>query len=356
MKKIIVTGIILFIIGLVGASIMVFQNMGLETETPFKYQKQTDGNTVNNIIVNSDSSDIEIYPSQNNQISAIFTGSKQKNVITDLQLSTKGNTVEIDAKREEKSKILWINFNIGINKQSPKVAVYLPKKQYESLALKTSNGDIKLDDYQGKTVNANTANGDVRFQKTNAALTVQTSNGDINLSEMTFHDRNSVTTSSGDIHIQSISNPEASKKAPQDQLILRSSSGDIDITGYQGSALTANTSSGDIHLQNIDAAFSAHSENGDINIQSIPAFYAQNQVTTNNGDIKFSVGHDPKSLNVDFTGGSVHSAFPIQTQGTTATSTDEYETRQLKGLIGANTANSPTLTMHTQNGEINFNR
>ena len=43
MKKIIVTGIILFTIGLVGASVMVFQNMGLETATPFKHQKQTDG-------------------------------------------------------------------------------------------------------------------------------------------------------------------------------------------------------------------------------------------------------------------------------------------------------------------------
>src|SRR5687767_7843642 len=108
-----------------------------------------------------------------------------------------------------------------------------------------------------------------------------------------------------------MSNQNEPKKVPQDQLMLQSSNGNIDITGYQGSALTANTSSGDIRLQNIDAAFNARSENGYIH---------------------------------------------IQTQGTTTTSTDEYETRQLKGIIGTNTANSPTLTMQTQNGEINFNR
>lgn len=355
MKKIIITGIVLFAIGLIGAAIMVFQNMGLKTATPFKHQKQTDGSTAKNVIIKSNSVDIEVYPSQNNQISAVFSGNKQENVTTDLQLSTQGNTVEIEAKKEETNKRLWIHFNLG-NVEPTKVAVYLPQKQYDSLALQTSHGDIQLKDFKGNTVNANTSNGDVKLQNTNAILTVQTNHGDIDLSEVEFHGKNSITTSSGDIHVQSVSNSKVSKKVPQDQLILRSSHGDIDLNGYQGNILTANTNSGDIHLQNIDSTFTARTENGDINIQSIQNFYAQNQITTNNGDIKVSVGHDPKSLNVDFNGSDIKSDYPIQTAGTTSTSTKEYDNRQLKGFIGTNAANSPSLTMQTHHGDVSFSR
>ncbi|MCH5585240.1 hypothetical protein MK805_09690 [Shimazuella sp. AN120528] len=52
-----------------------------------------------------------------------------------------------------------------------------------------------------------------------------------------------------------------------------------------------------------------------------------------------SVGQDPKSLNVDFSGSNVQSDFPIQ-QGTISTSTNEVDNRQLKGVIGTSDANT----------------
>ncbi|WP_028776589.1 DUF4097 family beta strand repeat-containing protein [Shimazuella kribbensis] len=356
MKKIIYVGIILFIIGLVGSGAMIYKKVGLKTEAPFKHEEKADGTLITNVMVTSKSVDIEIYPSANNQITATFTGTKQKNVTTNLQLTTNGNTVQINAKREEVNSRSWINFDLNTIKQPTKVAVYLPKKQYETLTLQTNHGDIKIEDFKGKIAKATTNNGDIRLKNTDATLAVQSSHGDIQLQEsITLNGNNSISTTSGDIDVQSNYDPNNTSNNKTTSLNLQTSHGDIHLNGYQGNQLTAKSNSGDVTVQNIDTTFNIRSNNGDIQIQSIKEFRANNQVNTSNGDIAVSVGHDPKSLNVHFAGSEIQSDFPIQTMGTTTTS--DYDNNQpLKGVIGANSADSPMLNMQTNHGNISFGR
>ncbi|MXQ52896.1 DUF4097 family beta strand repeat-containing protein [Shimazuella alba] len=354
MKKVIITGIIIFIVGLVGASFMVYNRMGLEEETPFKHEKMQNGSAIHNVKVVSNSVDMEIYPSTNNQIKASFKGTKQENVTTDLQLTTNGDTVEIQAIRNETSYRNWIHFDIGAIKQPTKVAVYLPKKQYNSLMLQTNNADIQLSDYSGKTATANTKSGDIKLQNTDASLSVQTGHGDIHLTgAINLKANNTITTSSGDIHMEFSNIQDPTKPLGESQLSLKSTQGDISLSGYQGKKLEANTTNGDVTLQNINTNFSVSSSNGDIHMQSINNFHGQNQVNTSNGDINVAVGHDPKTLNVNFEGSNVQSDFPIQGN---ATSTNNEDNRELKGTIGTDSPNPPTLMMKTSFGDVSFSR
>jgi DUF4097 and DUF4098 domain-containing protein YvlB/uncharacterized protein YxeA len=347
MRKIIVIGVILFIIGLAGASIMVYNKTALETATPFKQEKKTDGTNVKQVKVTSDAVDLEIYPSPNNQITATFTGTKQKNMTTDLQLKTTKDSVEIRATLDEWKKRQWIHLNFGIEQQPTKVAVYLPKKQYEALELNTSNGDIQVKDYQGNTVTATTNNGDIKLQNTKSVIHLQSQHGDISLEQIpSFAENNTITTSSGDIHVKSTVTPTQKSTA---QLSLKTNFGDISLDGYQGKQLTAVTSNGDINVSNIDSVFTINSSNGDVKLNAITDFYARNQVETSNGDINVSVGHDPKSLNVSLSGSEVQSDFPIG-----GVSPDGNQ--KLQGVIGTNAANAPVLNMQTSHGDIHLTR
>jgi DUF4097 and DUF4098 domain-containing protein YvlB len=354
MRKIIYIGIILFIIGLVGSATMIYNNIGLQEETPFQHEKKADGSSINKVIVTSNSVDIELYPSPNNQITAKFTGAKQKNVKTDLQLTTNGDTVEIYANREEQKPRTWINFDLNTIDQPTKVVIYIPKKQYETLVMETSHGDIRLENFKGDLAKATTKNGDITLKNTEATLAIQSGHGDITLQEpITLKGNNSISTSSGDIQVQSKYDPNASNNKTT-SLNLQTSHGDITLNGYQGNQLTTKSESGDVTLQNIDTAFHIRSNNGDVTIQSVNKFQANNDVTTSNGDIHVSVGHEPKSLNINFVGSEVESDFPIQTIGTTTSS--DYETNSLKGVIGANSSESPVLNMQTHNGDVSFGR
>lgn len=107
----------------------------------------------------------------------------------------------------------WID-RIGITAQSPKMTVYLPVAEYESIELQSATGDITLP-------------GSFSFGKIN------------------------ITTSTGDAMLCA---GEAQKRASHGAVEITSSTGDIVMNGFEAADIQIKTSTGDITVNDVSCA------------------------------------------------------------------------------------------------------
>lgn len=113
-----------------------------------------------------------------------------------------------------------------------KYEIILPSKY--SVAAKTSGGNIKIKDINGK-FELTTSGGDIELENSNGSLNAKTSGGDIDIKK---HVGNvEVKTSGGDININST----------KGEISCATSGGDIEIAAVDGK-IKAATSGGDINL------------------------------------------------------------------------------------------------------------
>ena len=79
----------------------------------------------------------------------------------------------------------WHDF-LGIEAGVPKVTVYLPKSEYDTLTIRTNTSDIEIPgDFSFDSVNIGTSTGDVEcFASASEFVKIETSTGDIRLEDM----------------------------------------------------------------------------------------------------------------------------------------------------------------------------
>lgn len=165
--------------------------------------------------------------------------------------------------------------NLSFNNHKMKFEVKVPRRF--NTEMKTSGGDIYIDNIQGKQF-------------------IKTSGGDINARNLTGSFN--AGTSGGDFKLDKISG----------QIKISTSGGDIEMKNFNGD-VDASTSGGNIRLTGSDAKIVAHTSGGNINVD----YTGENkgiEVSTSGGSISFILPSDfNASANFSTSGGDIDSDF-----------------------------------------------
>ncbi len=205
-----------------------------------------------NILLDTDTADIEFLPSENKKTTVECYA--YKNATHSVSVVNDTLTIEL----QDKIK----NWFIGINFNTPKITVYMPKGEYGDLTVKATTGDVKVAK-------------DFKFG--NAQISIST--GDIDFSATITNDVNLKTTT-GDMQLNDVS---------AKQIDLSLSTGVIKLSNIKCDNLVSNGTTGDIRLSNVivkEKLFVKRST-GDITLDSCDAGELYLKATT--GDVKGSL-------------------------------------------------------------------
>ena len=199
--------------------------------------------------------------------------------MSDMKHTTtvQNNTLTINVTDERE----WYD-HIGITLGSPKITVYLPKTEYDSLAIKEDTGDIEVPkDFKFGTIDIATSTGDITIAgvtcEDDIVINVSTgktnltdikcksfisagSTGDISLKNVIATEKFSIERSTGDVKFDACDATEiwvetdtgdvTGKLLSEKIFITQTSTGDVHVPkSTNGGKCEITTSTGDIHLK-----------------------------------------------------------------------------------------------------------
>ena len=211
--------------------------------------------------------------------------------------------------------------HIDFNFHSPKVTVYLPKTEYESLVIEESTGDITLPkDFTFGRMDLSVSTGHVDCLASSLGLMrIKTSTGDIRLQNLSAGELD-LTVSTGHVSVQSVvceGNVEVSVSTGKTELkdiscksihsegstgnitlknvvtegtiAIERSTGDVRFEGCDADELEISTDTGDVTGSLLSSkVFIAHSDTGDIDVPETTAG-GKCKITTDTGDIRITI-------------------------------------------------------------------
>lgn len=248
-----IIGASLFIIGvLVFAVAMTLNGWDFRKLSTVKYERETYkiADDFNSVVLKTDTADIKILPSEDESCSVIcYEETNAKHSVC-----VKDGVLNITLQNQKK----WYEY-IGINFDSTKLTVYLPKSEYDALSIMASTSDVEI-----------AKNFDFH------SVDISVSTGDINIENITTHTLD-ITVSTGDITLDSVN---------CQSLISRGSTGDITLKDTVAQLdLFIKRSTGDIRLERSDAAtIYIKTDTGDITGTVLEDRHFD--VVTNTGDVR----------------------------------------------------------------------
>jgi len=248
----------------------------------------------NKISINDLECDIKFIPTESGPCRVVcFESSKIGN-----QVSVEEDTLIVT--RQDK-RPWYAHFGIWWSENNT-VTVYLPKKEYESLYVKTLSGDITMaDSFAFQEARLVSTSGDIAFTShISGNLYVKSTSGDINLNSIEAK-TTEIRSTSGDLSLSQIGASE---------LMLKTISGTIKIeqTTVEGHAEII-TTSGDISLYETDAdtlyiksvsgdirgtlltskIFKTHTTSGSVHIPPSKEGAGECNINTTSGDIRIDI-------------------------------------------------------------------
>ena len=164
-----------------------------------------------NININTITCDIEILPSDKAVVEC-YESEKEEHSVKVID-----NTLEITVERKSK------NWFIGINFDTPKITVYIPEKEYDSVTVKNTTGDVKLCDINCKS------------------LDLKSTTGDSSLNNVIVKGKLSDSRTTGDITL---------KQCDASELYLKATTGDITGSLLSDKVFVTKTTTGHINVPN----------------------------------------------------------------------------------------------------------
>ncbi|WP_252503870.1 DUF4097 family beta strand repeat-containing protein [Sporosarcina sp. Marseille-Q4943] len=193
---------------------------------------------------------LAVLPSETDESRIELTGAKEK---LELTAEIIGDTLRIKLK----SKTHWL-FLFNFNTKGVALNVFIPKKLYQSISMKSDNGRINAEKLIGKQIECRTDNGRIELTELAAtSLDAETDNGRIEISKVQT-DRLKAKTDNGRVTMRHI---EA------DSIFAESDNGRIEFDQVDGE-LTAITDNGRIVLagEHLDRNIDFQTDNGSIEI------------------------------------------------------------------------------------------
>ena len=132
--------------------------------------------------------------------------------------------------------------HLGLNLDTPKITVYLPKTQYDLLFIEEDTGDIEVpNDFTFKETDITLTTGDVNFCATSDALKIKTSTGGVEV-EDTLLGSLDIRVTTGEVSLENV-------KCAGD-LGVEVSTGETELDNVTCKNLVSNGSTGSITLKN----------------------------------------------------------------------------------------------------------
>lgn len=190
-----------------------------------------------NIEIHTNTANITFLLSKNEKIEVLcFEETKEKHLV-----SVKENTLFIELQNNKK----WYE-HIGINWNSPKITLSLPKGKYGDLKIKLSTGDVKIPKHFGfKSMDIKGSTGEINSAaEVQGAVKMKTSTGGISLENISAGSLN-LTVSTGKLSVSNVICKEDAK--------FKASTGKTILSDLKCKNLTSDADTGDLILTNVIA-------------------------------------------------------------------------------------------------------
>ena len=146
---------------------------------------------------------------------------------------------------EQDDRRLWYD-HIGINFDTPKITIYLPKNEYGSLAINITTGDISIPSdftFESITIEGTTCDASLSASTT-GTLTVKTTTGDVNIANAEF----------GSVALLATTGDMALTNVKSEIIYTSGSTGDISLTNVIAEKkLNITRTTGDVKFKDSDA-------------------------------------------------------------------------------------------------------
>ena len=225
------------------------------------------------LLVKTDTADLRFALSEDGVCRVeCYESEKQAHKVT-----VEGKTLTIrsfDARR-------WYE-HIGINWETPKVTVYLPKEEYETLSIRESTGDVVIEkELSFRSMEIQVSTGDVKnYASVTEAMKIKSSTGSVLVENVTA-DLLSIFVSTGRVEARSVT--------CAGELSLTVSTGKARLTDVSCGKLLTSGDTGDLNLVRVVAeeSFAIERSTGDVTLESCDA--AEILIKTDTGDVEGSL-------------------------------------------------------------------
>lgn len=217
-------------------------------ESKIIYEETYLADEFNKITVKTVSADVTFKNSNTDEIRVIVNGKDE----TDVNVVTDNNELSIDYDGK--------GFCIGFCFDTKSIVVYVPSDYDGDLDIKSTSGDIELTAVESQIIKVKSVSGDVNIKKSHN-IEVGTTSGDIHINSVTnkctmktvsgrikikdlqIFDNSSIKTTSGDVTIDSISDVFVEAKTVSGDKEINTNNRKADVE------LKINTVSGDIEIE-----------------------------------------------------------------------------------------------------------
>lgn len=222
-----------------------------------------------NISIDSDTADIQFTPSTNDK--CVVVCYEEEHAKHDVYVQD--DTLTIRVANEKR----WYEY-IGINFSKPKITVYLPKLEYQTLRINERTGDIEIPKtFLFDKIDIHISTGDIKnYASAKSYIQIKTSTGDIEVKNITAGSV-SLSASTGKIIADSIN--------CKYYFVTEVTTGECTIGNVKCNGFSSIGTTGDLDFRNVIAEESMQIERdtGDIAFKNCDA--AVVQMTTSTGDI-----------------------------------------------------------------------
>lgn len=274
MKKVIIAGIILLILGLI-VGVACFAAMGFDFKRfgTEEYETRTTElrGDFRNIRIQGDTAHIAIshpmYPTVDNSAKLESLESEFRRTV----VSVEDDTLTIRLVDERR----WYD-RIGVSLKTPTLTLYLPEEEYGELVIENSTGDISIPGtYQFDSIRIDCSTGDVQCQASAETVSVTTTTGDITLSGLTA-EQITANVSTGRVQVSDVRCGSLETSGSTGNLFL------INVAAESGISVLRGT--GDVRLEHGDAqVIRIQTSTGDVKLAEADA--GELHIRTDTGDV-----------------------------------------------------------------------
>lgn len=241
--------------------------------TKFVTSEYTVTDSFNSISLITSTADVTVLPSNDSTVRVVCY--EEENIRHNVSVKDGSLCITVNDTRK------WYQ-NIGINFESPKITIYLPKGEYSSLSFKASTADITVaGGFTFETVNVKLSTGDTTLEaNVNEKATVSATTGNVSIKNVSIASLD-ITVTTGDI---SISNVNSAGK-----ITTLSDTGDVSLEDVKCQSLISDADTGKLSLTNVIAteSFQITRDTGDVSFNKCDA--AEIFVKTTTGKVKGSL-------------------------------------------------------------------
>ena len=222
--------------------------------------------------IRSDTENISFLPSGDGNCRVEITEKKEET----HTVTVKDGTLRIEKPKDESWSISFFSFSFTFTE--PKISVYLPKTEYETMFIDESTGSVTVPaDFQFGSIDITASTGAVDCRASaSGAIRIETSTGSILARDLTAGSLKA-TVSTGKVELKSVSCEGAVE--------VEVTTGKTELTDVTCGSLVSEGSTGAIELKNVVAAGSMNirRDTGDVRFEGCDA--AELTVDTDTGDV-----------------------------------------------------------------------